>query len=57
MELEVLRAEKETSSENLQAERDQFLKELDSVRNSLAALSSANAHLDKIIKTKNSLVD
>ncbi len=33
------------------------MKELESVRNSLAALSSANAHLDSIIKNKTARVD
>ena len=57
LELEVLKAEKEMTSENLQSEREQFLKELESVRSSLASLSKANSLLDSIIKNKTKFVD
>lgn len=57
LELEVLKAEKETTSENLQAEHAQYLKELESVRSSLTALSTSNVRLSDIIKSKAGVVD
>ena len=53
----MLRAEKDTTSENLQAERDQHLKEMESVNGSLNALSSSNGHLDAVIQTKRAVCD
>ena len=53
----MLRAEKDTTSENLQAERDQHLKELESVNGSLNALSSSNGRLDVIIQNKRAVCE
>jgi hypothetical protein len=45
LDLAVLRAEQETISENLQIEREQSLREFESVRSSLTSLSKTNAQL------------
>lgn len=45
LDLAVLRAEQDTITENLQSEREQSLREFESVRSSLTSLSKTNAQL------------
>lgn len=57
LELEVLRAQKDTNSENLQSERENLINELESVNNSFQTLSDANVGLKNLINAKKMLVE
>lgn len=57
LELEVMRAQKDSSSANLQSERETLINELESVQTSLNTLSTQNESLKQLIAAKKALVD
>jgi uncharacterized protein YlxW (UPF0749 family) len=52
-----MRAQKDSSSANLQSERETLINELDSVQTSLDTLSTQNESFKQLIAAKKALVD
>jgi uncharacterized protein YlxW (UPF0749 family) len=52
-----MRAQKDSSSANLQSERETLINELDSVQTSLNTLSTQNESFKQLIAAKKALVD